>query len=150
MQKKKLHIILIDDYKNGLETFTDLLECWGYAVTSVSKGKEALQLLDNGGRDNGKGNCDLIITNLTELPRIDALCSARDVIPDMTNGEVLSRVREKHPSLPVIVFAPYGSNESAVKARKQGAADYIRKPFSLEDLKSRIDSVLHGMNDQSA
>lgn len=90
---------------------------------------------------------DLVITNLTDLPQINSLCSARDIIPDMSNTEVLKEIKKKYPQLPVIVFAPYGSNGSATKVLRQGAADYIRKPFSLEELKSRIESVLTKRDD---
>ena len=135
MTKRKLHIILIDDYPNGLDTFADLLRCWGYAVTPFSRGKEAIQML-------GENSIDLVITNLTELPRIDALSSVRDSIPDMTNREVLERVKQKEPRLPVMVLASNGSDESAARALRSGVADYISKPFLLEELKSRIESVL--------
>jgi DNA-binding NtrC family response regulator len=136
MPKKNYHIILIDDYRNGLETFSDLLRCWGYKVTPVMNGKEALRLVD-------ENSCDLVITNLTDFPRIDALRSKEvGEIPDMTNVEVLKEVKRKRPTLPVVVFAPYSSSNFAAEIKRQGAADHIRRPFSLEELKSRIDNVL--------
>ena len=143
MSKKEFHIILIDDYLNGLETFRDLLQCWGYTVKPISRGREALKLLDN-------GTYDLVITSLTEISRIDALYRARkNTIPEMTNMEVLKAVKRKNPAIPVMMFAPYGSADSAKKAMRQGAADYVRRPFSLEDLKSRIESVLTKSTDKS-
>jgi DNA-binding NtrC family response regulator len=136
MSKSNAHIILIDDYRNGLETFADLLRCWGYTVTPVLHGKEALRLVD-------ENSCDLVITNLTDFPRIDALRSGENgVIPDMTNADVLKAVKRTRPSLPVVVVAPYSSANSAEKSLQQGAADHIRWPFSLEELKSRIEAVL--------
>ena len=136
MSKKEAHIILIDDYRNGLETFADLLRCWGYKVTPVLNGTEALRLVD-------KNSCDLVITNLTDFPRIDALRRGENgVVPDMTNAEVLKAVKRKRPTLPVVVFAPYSSSKSAAKTLQEGAADHIRRPFSVEELKLRIEKVL--------
>lgn len=135
--KRTFHIILIDDYRNGLETFADLLRCWGYTVTPVLSGREAIELLHN-------GRYDLVITNLTEFPRIDSFYSARDsMIPDMSNIDVLTAIQRKRPTLPVVVFAAYSSSNSAAKYLRHGAADYIRKPFSVEELRVRIESVLH-------
>ena len=137
MSKRKYRIILIDDYRNGLETFADLLRCWGYVVTPVSSGIEALRLLDNGAYD-------LVITNVTDVPRKEVLHKGKNTVkPDMTNIEVVKAVRRKRPALPVIVFAPYGSADSAAKAMRQGAADHIRRPFSVEELKSRLETVLN-------
>ena len=136
MSKSSAHIILIDDYRNGLETFADLLRCWGYKVTPVLNGKEALRLVD-------ENSCDLVITNLTDFQGINALRSGESgVIPDMTNVEVLKAVKRIRPSLPVVVFAPYSSSKAAAKTLQEGAADHIRRPFSVEELKSRIEKVL--------
>jgi DNA-binding NtrC family response regulator len=136
MSKKKAHIILIDDYRNGLETFADLLRYWGYRVTPVLEGKEALRLVQ-------ENSCDLVITNLTDFSRGGALRSGeKGEAPAMTNSDVLEGVKRKRPTLPVIVFAPYSSSKSARKTLQQGAADHIRIPFSVEELKSRIETVL--------
>lgn len=130
-------IILIDGYRNRLETFADLLRSWGYAVTPVSSGIEALRLLDN-------GTYDLVITNMTDVPGIEVVHKGKNnVKPDMTNIEVVKAVRKKKPALPVVVFAPYGSDDSAAKAMRQGAADHIRRPFLVEELKSRLETVLN-------
>ncbi len=56
--------------------------------------------------------------------------------------EVLSYVKKKDPELPVIVITAYGSIESAVQAIRQGAFDYVTKPFKAERLRSCVEKAL--------
>lgn len=59
------------------------------------------------------------------------------------NGiELLGRIRELHPVLPVIIMTGYGTVESAVEAMKQGASDFIQKPFNIGEMIVVIERVL--------
>ena len=63
-------------------------------------------------------------------------------MPGMNGMEVLSRVRERDDTLPVILITAYGTIESAVQAMKQGAFDYITKPFNRDELRMTLDKAL--------
>jgi CheY-like chemotaxis protein len=135
-QSKRYRILLVDDYTNGRETMADILMCWGYDVTSVSSGASAIEHI-------GQDRYDLVISNLTDTPRIDALYSTRlDSLPDMSNMELLGEVKRYSELLPVILVAPNGSDNLDREARQRGAIDHIRWPIRLEDLRSRIQSIL--------
>ncbi|MDP6701150.1 MAG: sigma-54 dependent transcriptional regulator [Candidatus Latescibacteria bacterium] len=59
------------------------------------------------------------------------------------NGlEVLARIRDLHPQLPVIIMTGYGTVENAVEAMKRGASDFIQKPFGIEEALLAVEHVL--------
>jgi two-component system NtrC family response regulator len=60
----------------------------------------------------------------------------------MSGIEVLRKVQEQAPGLPVIVITAYGTIESAVEAMKQGAFDYVTKPFNREELRLTLERAL--------
>jgi DNA-binding NtrC family response regulator len=70
----------------------------------------------------------------------DALAKAPDLVlldmrmPGMSGEEVFARLHEAHPGLPVVFFTAFGSVEGAVVAMRNGAFDYLQKPFKREDL----------------
>ena len=60
----------------------------------------------------------------------------------MSGLDVLDRLRQEQPELPVVMISAHGDTRAAVQAVKKGAADYLSKPFELEDLFHLIASVL--------
>ncbi len=63
-------------------------------------------------------------------------------LPDLSGMEVLERLRERQPDLPVVMISAHGDTRAAVQAVKLGAADYLSKPFELDDLFHVIETVL--------
>jgi DNA-binding NtrC family response regulator len=55
-------------------------------------------------------------------------------MPSMSGEEVFARMHEVHPGLPIVFLTAFGSVESAVLAMRNGAFDYLKKPFKREDL----------------
>lgn len=101
--------VLVVDDREGIRTFiADVLASAGYETTTASDGREALDLM-------GAGGFDLIITDL-KMPRMDGM-------------ELLSRVAERDPGVPVIVLTAHGTIDNAVEAMKLGAFDYLTKPL---------------------
>ncbi len=109
----RLNILLIDDEPLMRMTVQDALESEGYRVSVVETGQKGLALLR-------KDPFDILITDL-KLPDLDGL-------------QILKEVKMTHPEIQVILITAYGSIDSAVTAMKEGASDYLTKPFSMDEL----------------
>ncbi len=107
------NILVVDDEKLILDLVKSELEKSNYNVTVVNNSKDAVKLID-------ATDFDLILLDL--------------MMPDITGLELLQMIKEKKSEVSVIMMTAYGSIETAVKAMKLGAFDYITKPFSMEEL----------------
>ena len=107
-------ILIVDDEKDIRLTVGGLLGDEGYLVAQASSGPEALERIDD---------------SVPEAVILDLW---------MQNAEqgfdVLARIKEEYPYLPVVVISGHGNIETAVKAVKMGAFDYIEKPLSADKL----------------
>ncbi len=65
-------------------------------------------------------------------------------LPGMSGLDALLKIRDQDPALPVIVMTAYGSMETAVKAMKRGAYDYVLKPIDLSRIAAVVDRALEG------
>jgi len=118
---KKLSILLIDDDDSLRRVMEFNLTEAGYKVQTAANGEEGLTLFE-------KDSFDAVITDIT--------------MPGMSGMEVLAKIRERDGGPPVIVITAYGTIESAVEAMKQGAFDYITKPFNRDELRLTLDKAL--------
>ena len=66
-------------------------------------------------------------------------------VPQLGGFELLKRVRETYPQTAVIVLTQYGTIESAVEATRNGAADYVTKPFHVSELRTKLDRVVRSL-----
>ena len=106
------NILVIDDERKMTVLIENALTDDGFAVTSSNSPEEALGLID-------KHSFDIIITDLS--------------MPKVTGIDILEKAKQKG-GCEVILMTAYGSVESAVWAMKNGAADYIQKPFPMDEL----------------
>jgi len=104
-------ILIVDDEAGVRSSLSGILTDEGYLVEAVDSGEACLQALD--GR-----RYDLLLLDVW-LPGIDGL-------------ETLSRVRTLDPEVPVVVISGHGTIETAVKAVRMGAQDFVEKPLALE------------------
>lgn len=118
---KKLPILLIDDDESLRRVMEFSLTESGYSVQAAANGEEGLSLFE-------KGLFHAVITDIT--------------MPGMNGLEVLSKIHSRDPHLPVIIITAYGTIENAVEAMKQGAFDYITKPFNRDELRLTLDRAL--------
>ena len=118
---KKYSILLIDDDDSLRRVMEFSLTEAGYRVEAAASGEEGLRLFE-------KDSFDAVITDIT--------------MPGMNGMEVLAKVRERDENFPVIIITAYGTIESAVEAMKQGAFDYITKPFNRDELRITLDKAL--------
>jgi len=114
-------ILVVDDEKIIRENLARILKEEHYHVHSVADGTSALGHLES--HDN-----DLVLLDLN--------------LPDINGLDVLEKIRNTDPELLVIVITGYASVESAVKAIKLGAYDYIKKPFKADVIKLIVKLAL--------
>jgi DNA-binding NtrC family response regulator len=114
-------ILVIEDKESMLEMLKQTLEAEGYQVIPAKDGAEGIRKLSD-------ERIGLVLTDL-KLPKKDGF-------------EVLKAVKGDNPLLPVIVMTAFGTIETAVKAVKQGAYDFLTKPFDTEHLLVLIQRAL--------
>jgi two-component system, NtrC family, response regulator PilR len=114
-------ILVVDDEQSLREVLSIMLKRTGYAVTSVADGEEAIELLN-------RDIFDLVITDL-RMPKIDGL-------------EVLRAAKSASPETVVLIITAFASADSAVEAMKQGAYDYLTKPFQVDEVQLIIRNAL--------
>ncbi len=118
---EKSQILLIDDDEQSCTALSLLLKKIGYAVETSHSGEHALKLLQD-------VSFDLIISDL--------------VLPGISGIDVLKWVKDDSPETCVILITGKASAETAVEAMREGALDYITKPFNLDRLKVQIEKAL--------
>jgi two-component system, OmpR family, response regulator len=118
-----LKILLVDDETDFAVTLAERLRLRGLAVETAFDGEQALEKIEQ------------------DLPQIVVL----DVMmPGLGGMEVLQRVREDHPHLPVILLTGHGSTRDGIEGMKMGAFDYLMKPIKIEELVEKIEEALGG------
>ena len=116
------NILVVDDELSMREFLSILLKKDGHHVITGSDGTQALKHLK-------KQDLDLVITDIR--------------MSGMTGLELLEIIKEKYPQLPVLLITAYASPDDAVLAMKNGAFDYITKPFKVDDINNVIASALN-------
>lgn len=106
-------VLVVDDEKLICDMIKTELEKEKFSVVVATSSKEAIKLIDS-------EEFDLILLDL--------------MMPEVTGLELLQMIKEKGSETPVIMITAHGSIETAVKAMKLGAFDYLTKPFSMDEL----------------
>ena len=115
-------ILVVDDEPGVRSALSGVLRDEGYTVDAVSTGEECLERLT-------RASVDLIILDVW-LPGMDGLAT-------------LARLRERQVDAQVVLISGHGNIESAVRAIKMGAFDFVEKPLSLEKTVLVIRNALH-------
>jgi DNA-binding NtrC family response regulator len=114
---RQINILLVDDEEPVRDAMLLLLKASDYRISACASGEEALQTLS-------KEHFDIIITDL--------------FLPDITGIDILTKAKALFPALEVILITGHASAETAVRAMKEGAFDYITKPLNFEELRMII------------
>ena len=115
-----LNILIAEDERNIGDLLTELLAQEDRNISLVYNGLEAVEKLK-------EKKFDLLITDLM-MPEVDGM-------------EVLHEAKRLNADIMVIIITGYASLETAIQAVKEGAYDYLRKPFRLEELKISVDNA---------
>ena len=115
------NILVVDDDMSIRTIFSGVLRKEGYRVTAVKNGYEAIKAID-------KESFDLALVDL-KMPGLDGI-------------QVLEKIKNRRPQTRVIIYTGYGSITTAVEAMRKGAADYLIKPFSPNELKAGVKKAL--------
>jgi len=106
-------VLLVDDEENLRRGLTEAFRLKGYRVTAAASAQEAVAALRS-------ARFDVIVTDL--------------ILPDMDGIALMERTRLMQPGALVVLMTGQGTIDSAVKALKGGAYDYVLKPFRLEEM----------------
>ncbi len=114
MYAENYKILITDDDANLRDLLTEAVRSWGCQADSASDGEEAIEKLK-------AERFDMVITDL--------------MMPGMDGIELLKRVAAFDKDVLVVIITGYAAIETALKAIREGAYDYIAKPFRLDELR---------------
>jgi len=124
-QNRPDKILVVDDKEQMREVLRKFLAAENYAVATAENAAEALKKFD-------ETRFDVVLSDIK--------------MPGMDGTELLAEILKKAPRTIVILMTAFGSIEAAVAAIKLGAADYVSKPFQMDDVLFRISRVLKERN----
>ena len=120
-REARSRLLVVDDEPTQREMLQSILKRAGFLVSTAENGADALRQLE-------AESFDLVLTD-QKMPEMDGL-------------ELLSRARSLQPQLPVVLMTAFGSVSAAVAAMKEGAADYLTKPFESDELLLVLEKAL--------
>ena len=115
------NVLIVDDERSLREFLAIVLKKEGYAVSVAAHGAEALSALD-------KEIFDLVISDVK--------------MPGLSGIDVLKAVKAASPSTIVLMMTAFASTDSAVEAMREGAYDYLTKPFKIDEVKLLVRNAL--------
>jgi len=114
-------ILIVDDEATLLKYLQKQFYTFDYNIVTAARGEEALDIYE-------KQKIDLILLDVR--------------LPDISGIEILKKIRETDPWLPIIIMTAYSGIQGAIEAIRFGANDYIAKPFDFEELRFIIEKCI--------
>jgi DNA-binding NtrC family response regulator len=112
-----MNILVVDDERFIRFSLVELLESEGHRMREAEHAPAALAML-------GEAAADLVISDLS--------------MPAMTGLELLEEVRARHPGCLFVLMTAHGDERTAVRALREGAYDYVPKPFDNEEIRALV------------
>ena len=119
-----LSLLIVDDEAATRDLCRDVALDAGLQVHTSATTENALEILD-------QFPVDIVVTDLK--------------VPQLGGIELLKRIRQQYPQMIVMVLTQYGTIETAVEATRLGATDYVTKPFHVEEFRTKLERVAHGI-----
>lgn len=123
---KTHHILIVEDEARSRKTLELFLRGKEYRVSSAKNGRDALNII--GSELAGYHPVDLVISDIQ--------------MPDMTGLEMVKILQSWHLSLPVLITTAFGDKETVVELLRAGCVDYLDKPYDIEELVQKVESIL--------
>jgi len=120
VEKREFHILVVDDDEIVREAISSLLSDEGYTVLSARDGIDAITILR-------VEEMDLVITDLR--------------MPGADGNEVLKYAVKNDPDIVVVILTAYGTLDTALNSIKDGAYDYLTKPFKIQEIILLVEKV---------
>jgi two-component system, NtrC family, response regulator AtoC len=117
----QVRILVVDDDEITCNLLEEVLSKEGYLVHKALNGREAIE-------KGERGPYDVVLTDIRML--------------DVDGMEVLRAYRQRNPETIIVMMTAFGSIETAIRAIKEGAYDYVSKPFKLEEIRLTIQRAL--------
>ena len=114
-------ILVVEDDRPLQDALVTTLSLAGFKVLAAGDGGEALKLL-------GEASVDLVVSDVQMQP--------------VDGRELLRRLQQRQPAPPVLLMTAYGTIDQAVTAMREGAVDYLVKPFEADELERRVARYL--------
>jgi DNA-binding NtrC family response regulator len=121
MEARQPRILIVDDEPNIRQGLAEALQDQGYEIEQAASGEAALELLQ-------MKPFDLVLVDL--------------VMEEMDGIEVLREINRQWPQTEVVIITAHGTIETAVKALKEGAYDYLTKPINVKRFRSYVHNIL--------
>lgn len=119
-------VLIVEDDANLRQALSETLSGRDYPVFSAESGPEALSIMD-------KESVGLVVSDVQMEP--------------MSGHELLGHIRRQNPTLPAVLMTAYGTIENAVEVMRNGAADYLVKPFAASELIGVVDRYMRAQPD---
>lgn len=113
-------ILVADNHQNVREVMSNLLDMLDIEAIPCSGGEEVLKLLDS-------EDFDAVISDV--------------VMPEMGGFDLVARLKEKNPNLPIIMMSSYASETLEEEARSKGAVGLVSKPFKLDAVTRLLEAA---------
>ncbi len=120
-------ILIIDDERSMRDFLKIFFEGEGFEVRTTGSGSEALDMLS-------KKPSDVVISDIK--------------MPEMSGIRFLESIKEIYPNLPVVMITAFASPDDAVQAMRNGAFDYVSKPFNVDELKTVVTSAINSRGEE--
>lgn len=120
---KKHRVLIVDDELNIRRILQASFDKNGWLAMTAESGEEALRIL-------AREQIDCVLTDVT--------------MPGMSGYELQKEVAERYPDVPVVIMTAYGTIPQAVEAIRNGAFEFVTKPFDLDSVKKTIQLALDG------
>lgn len=121
-------VLIVEDDANLREALFDTLNSDSLPVLTADSGPAALDILNSEA-------VGLVVSDLQMQP--------------MDGVTLLGKIRELHPTLPAVLMTAYGTIENAVEVMREGASDYLVKPFEADELKSMVSKYIKAPREDS-
>lgn len=117
---KKTKLLVVDDNVEQVNILEKIFTKDGYQVNVASSGFDALKIVES-------EDIDIVITDMS--------------MPGMSGLKLLKQIKEKKPAIEVIIITAFGEWGSYAEALKQGAYEFLNKPFKVEDILNLVRGI---------